>query len=93
MTAFFVGLVATFLFRSGIDWIVIALLAGMSITSFWYSYAWQRSRRFIAGAGLRLCPRCLYDLRDLDQVGRCPECGRPYTLALVEEAWERKYWL
>lgn len=35
----------------------------------------------------RICPECGYDLRDRDDEGRCPECGTPYSLSALHEAW------
>lgn len=34
-----------------------------------------------------LCTRCMYDLRDSNEEGLCPECGRPYRHTATREAW------
>ena len=47
-----------------------------------------RLRRASSADGM-LCTVCLYDLRDLPAVGRCPECGTPYELAATILAWHR----
>ncbi len=38
-------------------------------------------------ANWTLCPNCLYDLRDHDEAGDCPECGRPFTRRGVQACW------
>lgn len=38
-------------------------------------------------ADLLLCPTCLYDLRELEERGSCPECGRPYEHTSVQIRW------
>lgn len=38
-----------------------------------------------------VCPRCLYPLRKLPDVGVCPECGLTYNRAEVVAMWERAY--
>ncbi|UYV11507.1 MAG: hypothetical protein NCW75_09360 [Phycisphaera sp.] len=34
-----------------------------------------------------LCTACLYDLRDLPEAGRCPECGRSYEHSATMRDW------
>ena len=45
----------------------------------------RRVLRRVVRADYRLCPDCLYPFGD--DSGRCPECGRDYTLEEVREVW------
>lgn len=44
-------------------------------------------RRRAGRARFLLCPRCLYDLRDLPGEGACPECGRGYERDATIAMW------
>lgn len=43
--------------------------------------------RRAARAGDLLCTACVYDLRDLPEAGRCPECGRAYEHSATMRDW------
>lgn len=46
------------------------------------------SRR-AAGSSDTLCPKCYYALTGLEERGTCPECGTPYDIEQVKQAWAR----
>jgi len=55
-------------------------------------------RTAIARAG-KSCSYCSFDLRGLAEIGQCPECGRWYSAADLQEVWlsterwlQKKYW-
>ncbi len=56
--------------------------ATVSIVGVTFACVWlchriaRRALRRAAAADHLLCPACAYDLRALDDVGACPECGR-----------------
>jgi hypothetical protein len=39
----------------------------------------------------RVCPKCTYMLRELDDAGNCPECGRPFDDENLRSAWRRGF--
>ena len=53
---------------------------------FWHLASKRTLRRAAAHEHL-LCPQCTYDLRTLDAVGTCPECGRAYEHEAVRATW------
>lgn len=52
-----------------------------------------RAMRRIKGAytasGGRLCTHCEHDLRDLGDIGTCPECGHAFDIERDRLAWKR----
>ena len=44
-----------------------------------------RLRRRARVADDRICPDCLYPLEG--DAGICPECGRPFTISNLHDAW------
>ena len=52
---------------------------------------WQmhKARTRLAKESGRLCTHCMYSLKSLDDVGRCPECGEPYNIEFDRLMWER----
>lgn len=56
----------------------------------WIFFWKKEARRAVARAqraGGLLCPECMYDLRDSDATGTCPECGRAYEHEAVRAQW------
>ncbi len=50
----------------------------------------RAKRRWIASMerdDWRRCPYCFFNLRGLDERGRCPECGEAYQIERVRELW------
>jgi hypothetical protein len=47
----------------------------------------RRFARRLADQGYRLCCFCDYDLRNLPDFGRCPECGEWYDIKVTCEEW------
>lgn len=47
----------------------------------------KRALRRAAAHDHLLCPDCLYDLRNLDATGTCPECGRASEHDAVRAQW------
>ena len=37
---------------------------------------------------IRCCSECQYSLRGHADIGRCPECGRPFDYTSADGAWE-----
>ncbi len=62
---------------------VVFIMAGMAL----FSLALVRLRRRLREAGGRLCLRCGYDLRGIDDPGACPECGRRFHGAEIAARW------
>jgi len=78
--------------KPGFMGVVLILSAGtlacLAVT-YWVP---RRVRRLIDAARLkrwRVCPRCGYSLAELNEEGRCPECGEPYTHATLQGQWQR----
>lgn len=57
------------------------------------SYNQFTARRFharLAAHDYRLCCFCGYDLRNIPEYGRCPECGEWYDIRVTREEWIRE---
>jgi hypothetical protein len=73
-------------------YIFISIAFGLLVAgAYSYSVARRRGWRTVKAAGFLICPHCRYDLRSLDAAIRCPECGRSYTAASLEDTWSRSY--
>lgn len=51
--------------------------------------AQRRVRRAVVDSAGHACTQCLHDLRGLDRVGTCPECGRPFDIQRDRASWQR----
>ncbi|MEZ6211020.1 MAG: hypothetical protein R3B46_07220 [Phycisphaerales bacterium] len=56
---------------------------------FWIEH--RRNERLVKEAHGRLCMRCRYSLRGLEDTGRCPECDSPYQASRLRENWRLWY--
>lgn len=57
--------------------------------SFLFALAVIRLRQRVTEVGALICPRCGHDLRGVPEPGRCPECGRWFTLTELRASWRR----
>ncbi|HLP85172.1 MAG TPA: hypothetical protein VK157_12555 [Phycisphaerales bacterium] len=77
--------------RRGMSTFLVLLLAAITAPVLIYAMSlW--SRRFVAkvhARDYRVCWKCGYDLRDLQQQGICPECGSAFTMTELREKWSR----
>lgn len=55
----------------------------------WWWWFWRELRLAarVERAGERLCLGCEYDLRELEEAGRCPECGAEFNPAHLSAGW------
>jgi hypothetical protein len=64
--------------------ILVGISAGIVILA-------RRSERYasdLAKCGWLRCPQCFFDLRGLPDVGRCPECGGPFSIQDLQARWQ-----
>lgn len=50
-----------------------------------------RTRWRAAAFDYRLCRNCRYDLRTIEEPGRCPECGEEFDAKSLFRYWTRMY--
>lgn len=69
---------------------LLSIIIGIELIVYMFWIRWRLGvRRRVEQTHRRLCPWCLYDLRGMaDHEGICPECGKPYTVRSLEEAWQ-----
>jgi hypothetical protein len=72
--------------RSLVEWSCAAAL--FLILLFWAVRTGRLKARLRATGGL-LCPKCGYEMKGLDEVARCPECGRPFDRERDAAYWRR----
>jgi hypothetical protein len=51
------------------------------------SIANHRALKALYATNFRICPACNYDLQRSPSLGRCPECGRPYSTGSLLRIW------
>lgn len=57
-----------------------------------YAARWHRRIATQAkDADHQMCKFCGYDLRNTEEPGPCPECGRKFEVADLRDYWERKF--
>ncbi|MEZ6242725.1 MAG: hypothetical protein R3B57_06740 [Phycisphaerales bacterium] len=68
--------------------ILLALLAA-ELSPLWLLLIWTlRIRKRVARANYLACPNCLFDLSDLVEPTRCPECGFDVRYLDLPAAWK-----
>ncbi len=51
----------------------------------------RRAKAVVEAADFKICPRCRYSLKGLDDQGDCPECGRRYSQDELRRTWTAAY--
>jgi hypothetical protein len=46
-----------------------------------------RIRKLVKATCGKVCVHCGHSLQGLEEVDRCPECGKPFVIASVQETW------
>jgi hypothetical protein len=86
-----------FVYFDGVLPLRVRLVVVLAV-SIWFAIALLRlvlfHRRITRQAtklDLRMCQYCGYDLREVEEPGPCPECGRKFEVADLRDYWERKF--
>ncbi len=68
----------------------LAIAFGVVWGGLWivFRYLNRKHYRDARSSNFRRCTRCMHDLAGLADEGVCPECGTPFTLVALEQAWK-----
>jgi ribosomal protein S27AE len=72
--------------RSGFSIVLFAVMIAMLVAKFMVDRA---LRRKLMARDWLMCTRCGYDLRNLPDLGHCPECGTGFLIADVRKLWQQ----
>jgi hypothetical protein len=68
----------------------LAIAFGVAWGGSWIVFRHLNRRRYreAKSSDFRRCTKCMHDLAGLAEEGVCPECGAPFTLVALEQAWK-----
>ena len=68
----------------------LAIAFGVAWGGSWIVFRHLDRRRYreAKSSDFRRCTKCMHDLAGLTGEGVCPECGTPFTLVALEQAWK-----
>ena len=49
--------------------------------------SWKQATAGVRKADFRLCIFCKYPLTEIQKVGSCPECGKPFDIEITQGLW------
>ncbi len=66
------------------------IVLGVAWGGSWVVFRYLNRKRYreARASDFRRCTRCMHDLAGLAEEGVCPECGAPFTLVALEQAWK-----
>lgn len=73
------------------EWIAGLGMIVMAVTTAYIHFRRRIVRRFLSPHQGFICPACHYPLRNLPDVGECPECGTSYTRSGIVQLWFTRY--
>ena len=76
------------LFGTAIDFAIISVLLAPTL---WFRWKQRELKKCVLENDYFLCPWCQYALTDLNDTGRCPECGQVYERELCRTLYKSIY--